>query len=180
MKVILNASLETSKKNTDIQESEIKLYIRPTDRNHYFPELFTTEGEEINIVELVLETGVLEGVDFVAKEKIHEIAIGKIKKGHLVASNGKEYTTTKMKPIEYNIGDDRFQIQQGQNFGYKVQGRIITTKGLDQYKIFTNKGITIKLLGILKKQVLYMMFLVFSIGLLILKNHCRYLLCQQK
>ena len=60
MKVILNASLGTSKKNADIQESGIRLYIRPTDRSHYFPELFTTEGEEINIVELVLETGVLE------------------------------------------------------------------------------------------------------------------------
>lgn len=54
MKVILNASLGTSKKNADIQESEIRLYIHPTDRSHYFPELFTAKGEEINIVELVL------------------------------------------------------------------------------------------------------------------------------
>lgn len=163
MKVILNASLGTSKKNADIQESGIRLYIRPTDRSHYFPELFTTEGEEINIVELVLETGVLEGVDFVAKEKIHEIAIGKIKKGQLIASNGKEYTTTKMKPIEYNIDGDRFLIQQGENFGYKIQGRIVTTKGLDQYKIFTNKGLTVKLLGILKKtSLIYDVFSLFN------------------
>lgn len=163
MKVILNASLGTSKKNADIQESEIRLYIHPTDRSHYSPELFTAKGEEINIVELVLETGVLEGVDFVAKEKIHEIAIGKIKKGQLVASNGKEYTTIKMKPIEYNIDGGSFQIQQGQNFGYKIQGRIITTKGLDQYKIFTNKGFTVKLLGILKKtSLIYDVFNLFD------------------
>lgn len=160
---MLNASLGTSKKYADIQESKIKLYIRPTDRNHYFPELFTVEGEEISIVELVLEAGVLEGVNFVAKEKIHEIAIGKIKEGKLVASNGKEYTTKKMKPIEYNIDGDRFLIQQGQNFGYKIQGKIITTKGLDQYKIFTNKGLLVKLYGILKKtSLIYDVFSFFN------------------
>jgi hypothetical protein len=53
-------------KEAEIETGGTLLYVRAAGP-HKLPELYTTQGDKIEVVELVLEARVLDGVEFVAE-----------------------------------------------------------------------------------------------------------------
>ncbi len=95
----------------------------------------------------------------------YDLAVKKGVDGNLVASNGKTYKTKRIvsETVESTIdGSVISKKQYGANFGFKKDGKIVTTKGIDQLEALSNVGEAgkWKLVGKFLKNVADLSFLV--------------------
>ena len=151
--LILKAELTNgSSKEAKIETIPPSLFIRPSDTDPRFPELYSNEGDELQIIEMVLDLKALDGVKWISQQYIEAIAIAKLKKGNLVTNTGKEVTTKRMGVDKEFItpSGEKIYLQRGVNFGYRFKGEIVTTEGIDQFKYFSSKGLGVTILGSLK------------------------------
>lgn len=159
MEMKLKASLASSTKEADIYYGDPLLFVRPKEGVHRFPELYTTDGCEIVISELTLDyisdeiSGeIVDLVENVAEKQIKTIALLKLKKGKMVTNTGKVYTGNRKlyEKTYHTIDGSMISVKQGKNFGFKVNGKVVTTKGINQYDFFAKNGLRVSILGILK------------------------------
>ena len=71
----------------------------------------------------------------------HTIAVRQLKKGYLANNMGSIEFSQKIytKPI-YDNGGELFEITKAANFGYRKEGKIVTTKGISQLDYFREIG----------------------------------------
>lgn len=141
-----------SSKQAKIETIPTSLFIRPSATDPRFPELYSNDGDKLQIVEIALDLKVTDGIGWMSQQYIESIAIAKLKKGKLVTNTGREVSTKRMDIGREFItpSGNKVYLQQGINFGYKFKGENITTKGIDQFKHFSSKGCSVTLLGGLK------------------------------
>ena len=155
MKMTLKASLLSSTKKNDIYYGDPLLYIRPKEGSYRFPELYTTDGCEIVISELFLDyvsDKIVDSIEEGAKQQIKNIALLKLEKGKMVTNTGKVYTGNRKiyEATYYTIDGSKVTVKQGKNFGFQVDGKIVTTKGINQYHFFANNGMRVSIFRLLK------------------------------
>lgn len=150
----------------NVYPSKTTLFIKPAYEGYGFPEIRSANGEIIvfsaGIVAIEEPSKELENVmdkicdniksnaTFELREKMvkysdklrYSIAIKQLKKGNLVNNMGKlEYSSRiYTKPVFDNEGK-LYEITQAANFGYRKEGKLITTKGISQLDYFKQVGV---------------------------------------
>ncbi|MXO04610.1 hypothetical protein [Flavobacterium sp. HBTb2-11-1] len=150
----------------NVYPSKTTLFIKPAYEGYGFPEIRTADGELIvfsaGIVATVEQSKELEKImDTIlddiqnnaiadVREKMvkysdklrYSIAVNKLKKGYLVNNLGKIEFSKRLytKPVFDNSGQ-LYEITQAVNFGYRKEGKLITTKGISQLDYFKQVGV---------------------------------------
>lgn len=149
-----------------VYTSETTLFIKPAYEGYGFPEVRSADGEIIvfsaGIVATKESSKELENVMnkicdniksnamFELREKMvkysdklsYSIAIKQLKKGHLVNNMGKlEYSRRIYTKPVFDNGGELYEITQAANFGYRKEGKFITTKGISQLDYFKQVGV---------------------------------------
>lgn len=142
------------------------MFIKPAYEGYGFPEIRTADGELIVFsagivatvepskeLEKIMDT-ILDDIQNNAiadvREKMvkysdklrYSIAVNKLKKGYLVNNLGKIEFSKRLytKPVFDNSGQ-LYEITQAVNFGYRKEGKLITTKGISQLDYFKQVGV---------------------------------------
>ena len=136
----------------DVSYSKQDLFVRPSEADPGFPEMFTSSGELL--VPVIVETTqeILEEVVENSAEKYpakwignmtNKTVLAKLEKGYLMASDGKIYKRTDVIDKTYNkFSGEELTVKQAENFGFRTrQGKTytkVTTKGVNQYEAFAH------------------------------------------
>jgi len=159
-----------------VYPSETTLHIKPAYEGYGFPEIRSAAGELI-----VFSTGIVaieepskeleEAMETILddiqgniwgdlQEKMvkysdklrYTIAVKQLKKGHLVNNMGKIEFSRRVytKPVIDNSGEV-YEITKAANFGYKKDGKLVTTKGISQLDYFREVGVRNTLLKQVEK-----------------------------
>lgn len=150
----------------DVYPSKTTLFIKPAYEGYGFPEIRSANGEIIvfsagivateepsreleNVMDKICEN-IKNNAMFDLREEMvkysdklrYSIAIKQLKKGNLVNNMGKlEYSRRiYTKPVFDNEGK-LYEITQAVNFGYKKEGKVVTTKGISQLDYFKQVGV---------------------------------------
>lgn len=150
----------------DVYRSKTTLFIKPAYEGYGFPEIRSADGEIIvfsagivateepsreleNVMDKICEN-IKNNAMFDLREEMvkysdklrYSIAIKQLKKGNLVNNMGKlEYSRRiYTKPVFDNEGK-LYEITQAVNFGYKKEGKVVTTKGISQLDYFKQVGV---------------------------------------
>ncbi|KAF2338438.1 hypothetical protein [Flavobacterium tistrianum] len=150
----------------NVYPSKTTLFIKPAYEGYGFPEIRTADGELIVFsagivatvepskeLEKIMDT-ILDDIQNNAiadvREKMvkysdklrYSIAVNKLKKGYLVNNLGKIEFSKRLytKPVFDNSGQ-LYEITQAVNFGYRKEGKLITTKGISQLDYFKQVGV---------------------------------------
>lgn len=184
-----------------IRYSNNQLYIKPSKLDETFPEIYSNIGEQIIVLVNTAGNEVVDSIkkstkktaetyaETAMKNAAHNYAVGKVSKGYMVTNDGVEYGPTVAKGTERKLQDIKFiskdgryiETEQGYDFySKKKSGKLVTTKGVDQYEYHYNQqsgkehankdayykekaGCKIKVLGALSKTGAIMdIFSVFS------------------
>jgi len=156
--------------------SKTTLFIKPAYEGYGFPEIRTADGELIvfsagivatvepskeleKIMDTILDdiqnnviTDVREKMVKYSDKLRYSIAVNKLKKGYLVNNLGKIEFSKRLytKPVFDNSGQ-LYEITQAVNFGYRKEGKLITTKGISQLDYFKQVGVRNALLKNVEK-----------------------------
>jgi hypothetical protein len=149
-----------------VYPSETTLYIKPAYEGYGFPEIRTADGQLIvfsagivatkepskeleNIMDTILDDIQNNAIADVREKMVkysdklrYSIAVNKLKKGYLVNNMGKIEFSRRLytKPVFDNSGK-LYEITQAVNFGYRKEGKLITTKGISQLDYFKQVGV---------------------------------------
>lgn len=150
----------------NVYPSKTTLFIKPAYEGYGFPEIRTADGELIVFsagivatvepskeLEKIMDT-ILDDIQNNAiadvREKMvkysdklrYSIVVNKLKKGYLVNNLGKIEFSKRLytKPVFDNSGQ-LYEITQAVNFGYRKEGKLITTKGISQLDYFKQVGV---------------------------------------
>lgn len=187
-----NNSDWTSNTNVlSVYPSETTLFIKPAYEGYGFPEIRSAEGELIvfsagivateepskeleDIMDMILDD--IQGniisevrnkmVEYSDKLR-YTIAVKQLKKGLLVNNMGKVEFSRRVytKPVFDNSGKV-YEITRSANFGYRKEGKLITTKGLSQLDYFREVGVRNGILKNVEKVNYLLEFLdVFKFGM---------------
>ncbi|AWK07111.1 hypothetical protein HYN56_23915 [Flavobacterium crocinum] len=150
----------------DVYRSKTTLFIKPAFEGYGFPEIRSADGEIIvfsagivateepskeleNVMDKICEN-IKNNAMFELREEMvkhsdklrFSIAIKQLKKGHLVNNMGKlEYSSRIYTKPVFDNGGELYEITQAANFGYKKEGKVVTTKGISQLDYFKQVGI---------------------------------------
>nr|WP_320117743.1 hypothetical protein [uncultured Marinifilum sp.] len=137
------------------------LYFKSPVDGHNLPELISYDGSPLLLMKLagsIVKGEVKNKIGGLASkaidDTISDIALAKMEKGSLVATNGKIYTrksnifTRDIYTIDGKLLKD---VKQGNNIGFVQNGKSVTTKGLNQYQYQSSHGKRVRLLGFFKK-----------------------------
>ncbi|RYJ38967.1 hypothetical protein NU08_1805 [Flavobacterium anhuiense] len=150
----------------NVYPSKTTLFIKPAYEGYGFPEIRTADGELIvfsagivatvepskeleKIMDTILDdiqnnaiTDVREKMVKYSDKLRYSIAVNKLKKGYLVNNLGKIEFSKRLytKPVFDNSGQ-LYEITQAVNFGYRKEGKLITTKGISQLDYFKQVGV---------------------------------------
>ncbi|KAF2079028.1 hypothetical protein [Flavobacterium sharifuzzamanii] len=145
--------------------SNQSLFIKPAYEGYNFPEIRTAEGDIVvfsagiglehepsNELEGQLDAiadkiksefygGVREAMMKYSDNIRHTIAVRQLKKGYLANSLGKIEFSRRIytKPVYDNSGK-LYEITKAANFGYRKEGKTVTTKGISQLDYFREIG----------------------------------------
>lgn len=148
-----------------VYPSKTTLFIKPAYKDYGFPEIRTANGDIVVFSKGIgiekepskeLERQLNEIVDNIKGEAYgnvreaivknsdklrHTIAVRQLKKGRLVNNMGKIEFSRRIytKPIFDNSGES-FEITRAANFGYRKEGKLVTTKGISQLDYFKEVG----------------------------------------
>ncbi|WP_165024383.1 hypothetical protein [Dysgonomonas sp. ZJ279] len=142
--------------------SQRKLYIRPSQIDDKFPELYSSIGEQIVLVVSIGKSDVIDSIESSTKNMAHQYSIAKISHGYMVAKNGTVFgpETTRgglrqVHKVEFYNSDGRFvSAEQGYDFSSRRKnGQMTSTRGVNQYEYHYNSeiGCKVKILGTLRK-----------------------------
>ncbi|QKX05100.1 hypothetical protein HN014_09270 [Aquimarina sp. TRL1] len=141
--------------------SDRTLYIKTPVGGYDLPEFISYEGEPMLLMELgkgMLESNLKDKalgiIEEKAAEQIKKIAFTKLNKGYLVDNNGKLYTNERLvykyHELYTNSGEVFENVERAKNFGFKHQGKpLTTTKGISQYDYFAKNGKRVTVLRML-------------------------------
>ncbi|WP_149207020.1 hypothetical protein [Flavobacterium johnsoniae] len=150
----------------DVYPSKTTLFIKPAYEGYGFPEIRSADGEIIvfsagivateeptkeleNVMDKICEN-IKNNAMFELREEMvkysdklrFSIAIKQLKKGHLVNNMGKlEYSRRIYTKPVFDNGGELYEITQAANFGYKKEGKVLTTKGISQLDYFKQVGV---------------------------------------
>jgi hypothetical protein len=150
----------------NVYPSKTTLFIKPAYEGYGFPEIRSADGEIIvfsagivateepskeleNVMDKICEN-IKNNAMFELREEMvkysdklqFSIAIKQLKKGHLVNSMEKlEYSRRIYTKPVFDNGGELYEITQAANFGYKKEGKLITTKGISQLDYFKQVGV---------------------------------------
>ena len=150
----------------NVYPSKTTLFIKPAYEGYGFPEIRSADGEIIvfsagiiateepskeleNVMDKICEN-IKNNAMFELREEMvkhsdklrFSIAIKQLKKGHLVNNMGKlEYSRRIYTKPVFDNGGELYEITQAANFGYKKEGKLITTKGISQLDYFKQVGV---------------------------------------
>lgn len=149
----------------DVFVSKTTLFIKPAYEGYNFPEIRTSDGDIVvfskgiglqyeptkelenqlnTIADNIKEE--LYGDVLGAMEKYGDnirqtIAVRQLKRGYLANNMGKKEFSRKIytKPVYDNSGE-LYEITKAGNFGYRKEGKLVTTKGISQLDYFKEVG----------------------------------------
>nr|WP_294932605.1 hypothetical protein [uncultured Flavobacterium sp.] len=150
-----------------VYPSETTLHIKPAYEGYGFPEIRTAEGELIvfstgivatqepskeleEVMEKILDdiqgniwSDLREKMVTYSDKLRYTIAVKQLKKGRLVNNMGKIEFSRRIytKPVFDNSGEV-YEITKAANFGYRKDGKLITTKGISQLDYFREVGVS--------------------------------------
>lgn len=152
----------------DVFLSNRTLYVMPSPNDDRTPQLYTSSGEELIVVELVAGQ-LIDRIPIATDFAVKHIALAKLEKGYMATNTGKVYTNSRQTyTVQYFTEDNLIvKTRQGHNFGYLAKnGTSVTTKGINQYAFFSNTGSSVKLLGMLKSAgPIYDVFNILKFGM---------------
>jgi hypothetical protein len=149
-----------------VYPSKTTLFIKPAYEGYGFPEIRTADGDIIVFsagivateepskeLEEAMET-ILDDIKANAMRELREkmvkysdklrytLAVKQLKKGHLANNMGKIEFSRRIytQPVFDNSGKV-YEITKAANFGYKKDGKLVTTKGISQLDYFREVGI---------------------------------------
>ncbi|EJG02507.1 hypothetical protein [Flavobacterium sp. F52] len=149
-----------------IYRSKTTLFIKPAYEGYNFPEIRTSDGDIVvfskgiglehepsNELENQLNTiadniksemygDVREAMMKYSDNIRHTIAVRQLKRGYLANNLGKTEFSHKIytKPVYDNSGE-LYEITKAGNFGYRKNGKLVTTKGISQLDYFKEIGV---------------------------------------
>jgi hypothetical protein len=149
----------------DVYRSKTTLFIKPACEGYNFPEIRTADGDIVVFSkgiglehepseELKNQLGTIadkikgdlygdvrETMMKYSDNMRHTIAVRQLKKGYLANNLGKIEFSRKIytKPVYDNSGE-LYEITKAANFGYRKEGKLITTKGISQLDYFKEIG----------------------------------------
>lgn len=161
-----NADWTSNTNVLSVYPSETTLLIKPAYEGYGCPEIRSADGELIVFsagivavkepskeIEKIMDT-ILSDIQNNAISDIREkmvkyseklrysIAVKKLKKGYLANNMGKIELSRRIytKPVLDNSGE-LYEITQAANFGYRKEGKLVTTKGISQLDYFREVGV---------------------------------------
>ncbi|WP_428229309.1 hypothetical protein [Flavobacterium sp.] len=149
----------------DVYRSKTTLFIKPAYEGYNFPEIRTSDGDivvfskgiglehepskelenQLNTIadniKSELYGDVREAMMKYSDNMRHTIAVRQLKRGHLVNNMGKIEFSRKIytKPVYDNSGE-LYEVTKAGNFGYRKDGKLVTTKGISQLDYFKEVG----------------------------------------
>jgi len=150
----------------NVYPSKTTLFIKSAYEGYGFPEIRSANGEiivfsagivateepskELEVVMDKIRDNIISNAKIELRDQMvkysdklsYSIAVKQLKKGHLVNNIGKlEYSRRiYTKPVFDNSGE-LYEITQAANFGYRKEGKVITTKGISQLDYFKQVGV---------------------------------------
>lgn len=159
--------LPKSKKDfLNVKVSDRDLFIKPSYINLGMPEVYTKNGEQLFFIKFIED----EIKDEIAEETIEaleyykdKIALAKLAKGYMVNNEGKIYESLsdgsrrEVYDCSYYTTDGRIiYVKQGKNWTTRTgDGKILSTKGINQYEYFANNGARVTILNLFSKGIGY-------------------------
>lgn len=159
--------LPKSKKNfLNVKVSDRDLFIKPSYINSGMPEVYTKNGEQLFFIKFIED----EIKDEIAEETIEaleyykdKIALAKLAKGYMVNNEGKIYESLsdgsrrEVYDCSYYTTDGKIiYVKQGRNWTTRTgDGKILSTKGINQYEHFANNGARVTILNLFSKGIGY-------------------------
>lgn len=149
----------------DVYPSKTTLFIRPAYEGYNFPEIRTSDGDivvfskgiglehepsqelenQLNTiadnVKSELYGDVREAMMKYSDNMRHTITVRQLKRGYLANNMGKIEFSRKIytKPVYDNSGE-LYEVTKAGNFGYRKDGKLVTTKGISQLDYFKEVG----------------------------------------
>ncbi|MDR2913272.1 MAG: hypothetical protein LBV74_00300 [Tannerella sp.] len=140
---------EDRKQYLDVRYSEQELFVKPSEADPAFPDMYSMEGEIIVPLELITGEitdeikGRLEDVlaNFLDKSLTKKYVLTKLQKGYLVASDGRVYQRSRTFQRTYLTDSNGVvTVNQSADFEFRTRrgGKMITvsTKDINQYDFF--------------------------------------------
>lgn len=122
--------------------SDRDLYIKPSEVDPLFPEMYSFAGELIAPGFMSATSVANQSADKWADKLLNRMVLMKLKKGYLMTSNGTVYQRKSVTPQTYEKFDGTsIKVEQGRNLGFRTrQGDKlvkVTSKGVNQYEAFS-------------------------------------------
>ena len=159
--------LPKSKKDfLNVKVSDRDLFIKPSYINLGMPEVYTKNGEQLFFIKFIED----EIKDEITEETVealgfykNKIALAKLAKGYMVSNEGKIYESLsdgsrrEVYDCSYYTTDGKIvYVKQGKNWTTRTgDGKILSTKGINQYEHFANNGARVTILNLFSKGIGY-------------------------
>lgn len=161
-----NTEWNSEKIMLSVYFSEKTLQIKPAYEGYGFPEIRTADGDivifstgigltndepsevlksELDAINDEIEAEafgkVRERLSTFSDELRHSVAIKQLKKGHLANNMGKiEFSRRIYTQAIFDNSGEAFTVTKAANFGYRKNGKLVTTKGISQLDYFKEVG----------------------------------------
>ncbi len=159
--------LPKSKKDfLNVKVSDRDLFIEPSYINSGMPEVYTKNGEQLFFIKFIedeIKDKITEEVAETIEFYKNKIALAKLAKGYMVNNEGKVYESLsdgsrrEVYDCSYYTTDGKIvYVKQGRNWTTRTgDGKILTTKGINEYEYFANNGARVTILNLLSKGIGY-------------------------
>ena len=159
--------LPKSKKDfLNVKVSDRDLFIKPSYINSGMPEVYTKNGEQLFFIKFIedeIKDKITEEVAETIEFYRNKIALAKLAKGYMVNNEGKVYESLsdgsrrEVYDCSYYTTDGKIvYVKQGRNWTTRTgDGKILTTKGINEYEYFANNGARVTILNLLSKGIGY-------------------------
>ncbi len=159
--------LPKSKKDfLNVKVSDRDLFIKPSYINSGMPEVYTKNGEQLFFIKFIedeIKDKITEEVAETIEFYKNKIALAKLAKGYMVNNEGKVYESLsdgsrrEVYDCSYYTTDGKIvYVKQGRNWTTRTgDGKILTTKGINEYEYFANNGARVTILNLLSKGIGY-------------------------
>lgn len=160
-------SLPKSKKDfLNVKVSDRDLFIKPSYINSGMPEVYTKNGEQLFFIKFIedeIKDKIAEEVAETIEFYKNKIALAKLAKGYMVNNEGKVYESLsdgsrrEVYDCSYYTTDGKIvYVKQGRNWTTRTgDGKILSTKGINQYEHFANNGARVTILNLFSKGIGY-------------------------
>lgn len=159
--------LPKSKKDfLNVKVSDRDLFIKPSYINSGMPEVYTKNGEQLFFIKFIedeIKDKITEEVAKTIEFYKNKIALAKLAKGYMLNNEGKVYESLsdgsrrEVYDCSYYTTDGKIvYVKQGRNWTTRTgDGKMLTTKGINQYEHFANNGARVTILNLLSKGIGY-------------------------